>query len=126
MGVSALSRGEPWEGLSVLVDGVVVKSVLVAGFREGILAHWPPEIDEEMLAISSELYLPTSRLGYSVIEYVGSLYKYIVLVLGEKVIVFQVDKRVRGELMGKRLLEAFSVIYPELSVERRELLQENI
>jgi hypothetical protein len=121
-----LSHGRAWEGLSILVDGVVVKSVLVASFREGVLAHWPPLLDEEMLSICNELYIPSHGFGYSVIEYLGSSHKYIVIVLGEKVVVFQVDKRVQGELMGKRLLEVFSGVYVDLDVKRGKLVQEEV
>ncbi|MGB9816959.1 MAG: hypothetical protein ACPLQS_05125 [Desulfurococcaceae archaeon] len=121
-----MSHERAWEGLSILVDGVVVKSVLVASFREGVLAHWPPLVDEEMLSISNELYIPSRGPGYSVIEYLGSSHKYIVIVLGEKVVVFQVDKRVQGEFMGKKLLEVFSGAYLGLNVKKGKLVQEEV
>lgn len=121
-----LSENRAWEGLSILVDGVVVKSAIIASFKEGVLAYWPPSIDEEILSLSNRIYLPNMGPGYSVIEYLGSMHKYVALVLGERVLMLQLDKRVEGENLGKRLLEVFSSAYLTLGPNNKELAQEEV
>lgn len=112
-----------WKELSILVDGVVVKSVVIASFRDGIVAYWPPNISEEVIHLCNKIYLPNKRPGYLLIEYLGSAYKYIVIALNEKILVLQVNGKAEGEYLGKKLLEVFSDIYSQLFPGKHKLVQ---
>ncbi|MEM3927232.1 MAG: hypothetical protein QXU13_06615 [Desulfurococcaceae archaeon] len=95
----------PIEELSLLVDDLLVKQVVLAGFRDGIIGHWPPELDDEVEYIANRLYAPNKPLTYMVINGELFKYKYMVLLLGERFILLAMDKRVNAEEVGERLIE---------------------
>jgi hypothetical protein len=102
-----VERGSAWEGLSVLVDGLAVKSAVVAGFAEGIIAYWPPDVDEVVLELFNNLYLQAPGLAY-VIIYLSTLDRtFLAIVYDERVLALEVDKRVDARRMGERLLRIF-------------------
>lgn len=93
------------EELSLLVDGLLVKQVVLAGFREGVIGYWPPELDNEVEYIANRLYAPNEPLTYMVINGEHFKYKYVVLLLGERFILLAMDKRVRAEEIGEKFVE---------------------
>ncbi|MGC8954418.1 MAG: hypothetical protein ACP5N5_06870 [Desulfurococcus sp.] len=92
------------EELSLIADGIVVKYAVVAGYREGVIAYWPPETPMEVFELAENIYLKTQDPCYAVIEPVGSPYKYLLLHLGDKIILLTLDKRVEGEELGRKIL----------------------
>jgi hypothetical protein len=96
--------GVPREELSLIVDGVVVKYVVVAGYREGVIAYWPPETPMEVFELAENIYLKTRGPCYAVIEPVNSPYKYLLLHLDDKIILLTLDKGVEGEELGRKML----------------------
>ncbi len=96
--------------LEPLVDGVVVKAAIIADFREGILMHWPPEIDYKTLSFAENIYIPFIRLGYMVIDSVDLSNKYLIIQFGERILLLVVDKRVKGEDLGNKLVKIFKNI----------------
>ncbi|MEL9908610.1 MAG: hypothetical protein QXP97_01625 [Desulfurococcus sp.] len=94
----------PREELSLIVDGIVVKYAVVAGYREGVIAYWPPETPMEVFELAENIYLKTRSPCYAVIEPVGSPYKYLLLHLDDKIVLLTLDKRVEGEELGRKIL----------------------
>jgi hypothetical protein len=102
-----VERGSAWEGLSVLVDGLAVKSAVVAGFAEGVIAYWPPNVDEAVLELFNNLYLQAPRLAY-VIIYLSALDRtFLAIVYDERVLALEIDRRVNARRMGEKLLKIF-------------------
>ena len=102
-----MERGSAWEGLGVLVDGVAVKSAVVAGFAEGVLAYWPPDVDDLVLDVFNNFYLQVPGPAYVVI-YLSALDRaFLAIVYGERVLALEIDKRVDAKRMGERLLKVF-------------------
>lgn len=96
--------GVPREELSLIVDGVVVKYAVVAGYREGVIAYWPPETPTEVFELAENIYLKTGSPCYTVIEPVGSPYKYLLLHIDDKIVLLALDKEVKGEELGRKIL----------------------
>ncbi len=93
--------------LEPLVDGIVVKSAIIADFREGILMYWPPEIDPKILSFAENIYIPFIHLGYIVIDSFDSPNKYLIIQFGERILLLVIDKRVKGEELGNKLMKSF-------------------
>jgi len=104
--VPAMEKALAWESLSAVVDGVVVKSVVVAGFSEGILAYWPPSLEESVLNIFNKLYIQVPGHAYLVLYSLRLGKKFLVILNEERLLALEVDKRVNGEKMAERLLRA--------------------
>jgi len=102
-----VERGSAWEGLGVLVDGVAVKSAVVAGFAEGVLAYWPPDVDDLVFDIFDNLYLRVPGPAY-VIIYLGAFDRaFLAIIYEERVLALEIDKRVDARRMGEKLLRVF-------------------
>ncbi|MEM0250129.1 MAG: hypothetical protein QXG15_05010 [Desulfurococcaceae archaeon] len=101
----------PMEELSILVDNVVVKQAVLAGFREGIIGYWPRDLDGEVEYITNSVYLPNLLLAFVIINGDELKYKYIVLLLGERFLLLALDKRVDAEKVGGRLLSVIRAFY---------------
>jgi len=96
--------GKPWEPLSILVDGSGVVAAMIISFEEGILAYWPPEIDDETVFLAENLFFP-KRLGmYIILGGNGFKYKYLGIMFGEKILLLTLNKRVEAERLGEKLI----------------------
>lgn len=115
----------PMEELSILVDNVVVKQAVLAGFREGIIGYWPRDLDGEVEYITSSVYLPNLLLTFVIISGDRLKYKYIVLLLGERFLLLALDKRVNAEEVGNRLLSVIRALY-STSSNRAFLVYEEV
>jgi len=102
-GAGSRYQGGSREELSLIVDGVVVRYAVVAGFREGVIAYWPPETPDEVLEFAENTYLKTRSPGYMLFESPASQFKYLFLLLGDKLLLLVLDKRVDAEELGYRL-----------------------
>ncbi|MEM1635897.1 MAG: hypothetical protein QXP68_06665 [Thermosphaera sp.] len=102
-----MEKSLAWDGLSVVVDGVIVKSAVVAGFSEGIIAYWPPSISDMVIALFNKLYVQVPGLAYLVLYSLRLDSKFLVILNGERMLALEIDKRVNGEKMGERLLKSF-------------------
>gem|GEM_PF-2462979 len=110
--------GLAWDGLSIVVDGVAVKSAVIAGFSEGILAYWPPSIDESVLGIFNKLYLHTSGLAYLVL-YIRDLDKmFLIIINRDKMFALEVDKRLDARKIGEKMLRIFESVNRLIGVEK--------
>ena len=96
--------------LEPLVDGIVVKGAVIADFREGVLMYWPPEIDPKILSFAENIYIPFIQLGYIVIDSFDSPNKYLIIQFGERILLLVIDKRVKGEELGKKLMKSFKFL----------------
>ena len=97
--------------LEPLVDGLVVKGAVIADFREGVLMHWPPEIDPKILSFAENIYIPFIQLGYIVIDSFDSPNKFLIIQFGERILLLVIDKRVKGEELGNKLLRSFRFLF---------------
>ncbi|WP_448577913.1 hypothetical protein [Thermosphaera sp.] len=113
----ALDKAYAWESLSVVVDGVVVKSVVIAGFSEGILAYWPPSLDEKVLGIFNKLYVQIPGHAYLVLYSSRLGKKFLVILNGDRVLAMEIDKRLNGEKMGEKLLRVFTRLNRLFSID---------
>jgi hypothetical protein len=99
-----------WEGLSIIVDGVVVKSAIIAGFKQGILAYWPPSVDLEVLDMFNKLYVKTRTPSYMVLHIEGFHNRFLAIVNGDKVFAMEIDPRVDALKMGEKMLRVFETL----------------
>jgi len=96
-----------WEGLSVIVDGLIVKQVVIASFTHGVIAYWPPHIDREVLDIFDQLYIRTPDLSYMLLYDRKLNKRYLVVVNKDKILAMEVDERVDVVKLGEKLLGVF-------------------
>ncbi len=96
--------------LEPLVDGVVVKGAIIADFREGVLMYWPSEIDPKILSFAENIYIPFIDLGYIVINSLDYPSKFLIIQFGERILLLVIDKRVKGEELGGKLLRSFRLL----------------
>ena len=96
--------GKPWEPLSILVDGSGVVAAMIISFEEGILAYWPPEIDDETVFLAENLFFPKRHGMYIILGGNGFKYKYLGIMFGEKILLLTLNKRVEAEHLGEKLI----------------------
>ena len=94
----------PWEPLSVLVDGAGIKAATIISFEEGILAYWPPEIDEETTFLAENLFFPKRNGMYIILGGNGLRNKYLGIMFGEKILLLTLDRRIDAERLAARLV----------------------
>ncbi|MET1160496.1 MAG: hypothetical protein ABWW65_05995 [Thermoprotei archaeon] len=93
--------------LELVVDGLVVKASVIASFREGVLAYWPPDIDNEIVWLAENIYIPSIKVGYTIINSPSLKYKYLLIQFQEKILLLALDKRVDGEELGEKISRVF-------------------
>ncbi len=96
--------GRPWEPLSILVDGVGIKAATIISFEEGILAYWPPEIDDETVFLAENLFFPKRHGMYIILGGNGFRNKYLGIMFGEKILLLTLNKRVDAERLAEKLV----------------------
>ncbi|ADG91031.1 hypothetical protein Tagg_0758 [Thermosphaera aggregans DSM 11486] len=115
--VSAVDRALAWEGLSIVVDGVVVRSAVVAGFSEGILAYWPPGLEDRVLNIFNKFYIQVPGHAYLVLYSLRLGRKFLIVLTGERVLALEIDKRLNAEKMGEKLLDSLRKLERLFSID---------
>ena len=96
--------GKPWEPLSILVDGSGVVAAMIISFEEGILAYWPPEIDDETVFLAENLFFPKRHGMYVILGGNGFKYKYLGIMFGEKILLLALNKKVEAERLAEKLV----------------------
>ncbi len=96
--------GKPWEPLSILVDGSGVVAAMIISFEEGILAYWPPEIDDETVFLAENLFFPKKHGMYVILGGNGFRYKYLGIMFGEKILLLALNKEVEAERLAEKLV----------------------
>lgn len=96
--------GKPWEPLSILVDGVGVKAATIISFEEGILAYWPPEIDDETVFLAENLFFPKRHGMYVILGGNGFRNKYLGIMFGEKILLLTLNRKVNAERLAEKLV----------------------
>ncbi len=96
--------GRPWEPLSILVDGAVIKAATIISFEEGILAYWPPEIDDETVFLAENLFFPKRHGMYIILGGNGFKNKYLGIMFGEKILLLTLNRRVDAERLAEKLV----------------------
>ena len=92
-----------WEPLSIFVDNKLVKYALILSFEEGIIAYWPPGLDDEVLSIAENIFFPLRHGLYIVIGGNELSYKYLGLAIYDKILLLVLDKRAGAEKIGYKL-----------------------
>ena len=92
-----------WEPLSIFVDNKLVKYALILSFEEGVIAYWPPNIDDEVSLIAENIFFPLRHGLYVVIGGNELSYKYLGLAVYDKILLLVLDKRADAEKLGYKL-----------------------
>ncbi len=96
--------GRPWEPLSILVDGVSIKAAMIVSFEEGVLAYWPPEIDDETVFLAENMFFPKRHGTYVIIGGDNLKNKYLCIMFGEKTLLLTLRRGVRAERLAEKLV----------------------
>ena len=92
-----------WEPLSIFVDGNLVKYALIMSFEEGIIAYWPPDLDDEAFSMAENIFFPIRHGLYVIIGGDELKYKYLGLAIYDKILLLVLDKRSNAERIGSKL-----------------------
>ena len=95
-----------WEPLSIFVDGRLVKYALILSFEEGIIAYWPPSLDDEVLSVAENIFFPLRHGLYIIIGGDELRYKYLGIAIYDKILLLVLDRRSNAEKMGYKLSRA--------------------
>jgi len=114
MGVLVESNGsngellyyKSWEPLSIFVDGRLVKYALILSFEEGIIAYWPPSLDDEVTTVAENIFFPLRHGLYIIIGGDELKYKYLGMTIYDKILLLVLDRRSNAERIGYKLSRA--------------------
>lgn len=100
-----------WKPLSILVDNRLVKYALILSFEEGILAYWPQDLDDEVRFVADSIFFPLKHGLYIVLGGNGLSYKYLGLVIYDKILLLVLDKASNAEELGYKLSRTLLMKY---------------